>query len=77
MTCEYPGPVPCEERLKEYWEINGKMLCEWHAAQASRDQNEEEEWVQTSKAKKRVTRFMNLSNVGGNGEDGGDLSDLL
>ncbi|EKM82456.1 hypothetical protein AGABI1DRAFT_68091 [Agaricus bisporus var. burnettii JB137-S8] len=78
MTCEHPGLVPCKERLKEYWEINGKMLCEWHAAEASRDQDEEEEWVQTSKAKKRITRFMNLSSMGGSGgEENGDLNGLL
>lgn len=69
MTCEYPG-TPCNERLKEYWEVDGRMLCEKHAAKAGLEEDDEEEWVQTSKAKKRVTRFMNL---GG----GGELSDLL
>lgn len=75
MTCEYLGNPPCNERLKEYWEIDGRMLCEKHAAKASGDENEEEEWVQTSKAKKRVTRFMNLA--GGNNGAGGGLNDLL
>lgn len=77
MTCEYSGAVRCDERLKEYWEIDGKMLCERHAAKSSRDENEEEEWVQTSKAKKRVTRFMNLASAGGNSGTGEGLSDLL
>jgi len=57
--------------LKEYWEVDGRMLCERHAARATSDENEEKEWVQTSKAKKRVTRFMNLA--GGNYGFDGDL----
>lgn len=70
MTCEYPGHTPCGEQLKEYWEVDGRMLCERHAAkEAGGDDNEEDEWVQTSKAKKRVTRFMNLGQ--------GGLGDLL
>jgi hypothetical protein len=77
MTCEYLSPVPCEERLKEYWEVDGKMMCESHAAQACREQDDEEEWVQTSKAKKRITRFMNLTSTGEDGDDGEDLSDSL
>ncbi|PPR00663.1 hypothetical protein CVT26_012320, partial [Gymnopilus dilepis] len=33
MTCEYPGGMePCKESLvREYWEVDGRMLCERHA----------------------------------------------
>lgn len=74
MTCEYPVGDPCSERLKEYWEVDGRMLCEKHAAIAGMDEDDEN-WIQTSKAQKRVTRFMNLA--GGIGGTGGELSDLL
>ncbi|KXN91493.1 Paxillin [Leucoagaricus sp. SymC.cos] len=75
MTCEYPGSIPCSERLKEYWEVEGRMLCEKHAARAGAEEDDDEEWVRTSKAKKRVTRFMNLA--GGVNGAGGELDDLL
>lgn len=75
MTCEYPGSVPCSERLTEYWEVEGRMLCEKHAACAENGEDDDEDWIQTSKAKKRVTRFMNLG--GGVGGTGGELNDLL
>ncbi|KAK7054700.1 hypothetical protein VNI00_003163 [Paramarasmius palmivorus] len=35
MLCEYPGAPMCQERLTEYWEIDGRMLCEKHAKRAS------------------------------------------
>ncbi|RDB21096.1 hypothetical protein Hypma_011867 [Hypsizygus marmoreus] len=64
MTCEYPGNLPCKERLEEYWEVDGRMLCERHAHASkvgSDDEGEgEEEWVQSSRALKRVTRFIDL-----------------
>ncbi|KAF5358165.1 hypothetical protein D9756_001330 [Leucocoprinus leucothites] len=69
MTCEHPGSIPCDERLNEYWEVEGRMLCEKHAASAGNGEDNDEEWTQTYKAQKRVTRFMNLT--------GGELSDLL
>lgn len=36
MTCEYEGRGgagyrACDVRLKEYWEMDGRMLCEQHA----------------------------------------------
>lgn len=51
-------------RLEEYWDIDGRMLCERHAHAStvrSDDEGETEEaWVQSSKAQKRVTRFIDL-----------------
>lgn len=46
------------------------MLCERHAHSAARngsDEEDEEEWVQTSRAKKRVTRFIDLAGAAGPG----------
>ncbi|KAF5386795.1 hypothetical protein D9615_001605 [Tricholomella constricta] len=64
MTCEYPGNPPCKQRLEEYWEVDGRMLCERHAHASkvgSDDEEGEEDWVQSSRALKRVTRFIDLA----------------
>ncbi|KAG6889844.1 hypothetical protein C0995_014322 [Termitomyces sp. Mi166 len=66
MLCEYPGHPPCRTKLAEYWEVDGRMLCERHAHASevgSGDEPGEEEWVQNSKRTKRVTRYIDL--VGG------------
>ena len=75
MICEYSGSIPCTERLTEYWEVEGRMLCEKHAASAGNDEKDGGEWTQTSKAQKRVTRFMNITGGLGGTSDG--LSDSL
>jgi hypothetical protein len=64
MTCEYPGSE-CEERLEEYWEVEGRMLCERHAVHASRAGNDDERWGSGKKGMKRVTRFIDLAGGGG------------
>jgi hypothetical protein len=49
-------------KLEEYWEVDGRMLCERHA-KASDDVDDDasaEDWVQSSKAMKRVTRFISF-----------------
>ena len=51
------------------------MLCEKHAASAGNDEKDGGEWTQTSKAQKRVTRFMNITGGLGGTSDG--LSDSL
>jgi hypothetical protein len=60
MTCEHPGYPPCIQMLSEYWEIDGRMLCERHANSASvrGSDEEDEEWT---KSRKRVTRFVDLT----------------
>lgn len=77
MTCEYPGNSPCKEILEEYWEVDGRMLCERHAHAikvGSDDEGEgEQEWVQSSKALKRVTRFIDLTGGSGPAAGGSDL----
>lgn len=65
MTCEHPGPTPCLVKLEEYWEVDGRMLCERHAKASDDDDANLEEWVQSSKAMKRVTRFIDLAGGGG------------
>lgn len=80
MTCEYPGGG-CGERLSEYWEVDGRMLCERHAMHASRfgsldEEGEEVQWDEEeikekkSKGMKRVTRFIDLA--GGAGASDGN-----
>ncbi|KAF9477544.1 hypothetical protein BDN70DRAFT_994858 [Pholiota conissans] len=76
MTCEYPGYPKCGVRLDEYWEVEGRMLCERHASGRGGDgeggsgEEGDEEWVQSSRAKKRVTRFIDLAGAGGVGGSG-------
>ncbi|KAF6763775.1 hypothetical protein DFP72DRAFT_873357 [Ephemerocybe angulata] len=75
MTCEHPGYPECRERLTEYFEVDGRMLCERHA-NAEEDDGEDGEWVRSAKATRRITRFidLNANNGGGGGggnEDGG------
>jgi hypothetical protein len=67
MTCEYPGHTPCQVNLAEYWEVDGRMLCERHAKAIDDfdDDASAEEWVQSSKAMRRVTRFIDLTGGGG------------
>lgn len=82
MTCEYPN-AECGERLREYWEVEGRMLCEHHAIHAARVGNDDDErWGTGKKGMKRVTRFIDLAGGGINplandrGEDGdGDAGD--
>jgi len=75
MTCEFAGG--CWERLEEYWEVEGRMLCERHAgvvaqgvgAGGSGDEEDgggdEERWSRKgAKAMKRVTRFIDLTGGG-------------
>ena len=73
MTCEYPGYPACRERLEEYWEVEGRMLCERHAnggegsvggSGGEEDVGGEERWVRGAKAMKRVTRFIDLAGAG-------------
>ena len=68
LTCEHSGYPPCKQMLSEYWEIDGRMLCERHANSASvrGSDEEDEEWT---KSKRRVTRFVDLT---GGIEDVGD-----
>ncbi|KAJ6525592.1 hypothetical protein B0H19DRAFT_1197892 [Mycena capillaripes] len=65
MLCEFPGAGGCKERLDEYWEIDGRMLCERHS-RASRLADEEADddagWARSTRAMKRVTRFIDLTN---------------
>lgn len=63
LRCEYPG---CQEALDEYWEADGKMMCERHADIVEgyhSSEDEEGAWAAESKAQKRVTRFIDLAGV--------------
>ncbi|EIW60146.1 uncharacterized protein TRAVEDRAFT_164694 [Trametes versicolor FP-101664 SS1] len=64
LVCEYRG---CTERLVEYYELDGRMLCERHAEKAI-DEDEDDELGpagdRTTVAMKRVTRFIDLAALG-------------
>ncbi|KAJ8507605.1 hypothetical protein ONZ45_g10051 [Pleurotus djamor] len=71
FLCEHPR-YPCKTRLEEYWEVDGRMLCDKHAHTArstfdgdeSDYGDEEGDPVQNGKALKRVTRFIDLGDSG-------------
>ena len=64
FLCEHPH---CQERLKEYWEVGGRVYCEKHAAGVPRDDEDDEDedvplggLYNAQRATKRVTRFIDL-----------------
>ncbi|KAF8710276.1 Zinc-binding domain present in Lin-11, Isl-1, Mec-3, partial [Rhizoctonia solani] len=60
FTCEYEDSEGiCETLLKEYWEVNGKRMCERHAVRTESEEDGTQK--HTPKAKKRQTQFLNLS----------------
>lgn len=65
MLCEHPGYPKCQVQLSEYWEVDGRMLCEHHAHSARMgsdvdEDEDDEEWVQSAKSLKRVTKYIDL-----------------
>ncbi|EMD38262.1 hypothetical protein CERSUDRAFT_93791 [Gelatoporia subvermispora B] len=66
MLCEYRG---CTERLVEYYELDGRMLCERHVQkmmdEGSDDEGESDETARDLRAQKRITRFIDLGELGG------------
>jgi len=69
LLCEYSGYPGCKEKLVEYWEIDGRMLCEKHA------QIEDDGEDLMTKANKRMTRFIDLTAYG-NDSDSDEGEDL-
>ncbi|KAF7440629.1 hypothetical protein PC9H_000975 [Pleurotus ostreatus] len=72
FTCEHPG-YPCKTRLEEYWEVDGRMLCDKHvhAARSTYDGDSDygddvgaQDLVMSGRAMKRVTRFIDLGEGG-------------
>ncbi|KAF8660612.1 hypothetical protein AX16_001591 [Volvariella volvacea WC 439] len=43
LTCEYAGHPRCNEKLVEYWEIDGRMLCEKHANTSSNNNGSDDD----------------------------------
>ncbi|KAJ3492091.1 hypothetical protein NLI96_g217 [Meripilus lineatus] len=76
LVCEY---ARCTERLEEYWEVDGRMLCDRHAQRVMREGDggeEEDEFRERereggARAKKRTTRFIDLAAMNANGAGGG------
>lgn len=55
----------------EYYELEGRMLCERHVQKAMREQDEDDDWAyddsagnRNTMAMKRVTRFIDLAALG-------------
>ncbi|THH30352.1 hypothetical protein EUX98_g3816 [Antrodiella citrinella] len=73
FTCEH---FRCSEKLVEYWEVEGKMLCEKHANAMAEDDDDDP----NVRATRRVTRFIDLAGMGsgpggGSGKDDDNASD--
>ncbi|KAJ4487776.1 hypothetical protein J3R30DRAFT_3281142 [Lentinula aciculospora] len=71
LTCEWEGYPECDVKLNgEYWELDGRMLCEKHAKSGgSSDGRNSERWNEgeerkASGARKRMTRFIDLGALG-------------
>ncbi|KAI0647331.1 hypothetical protein C8Q79DRAFT_620800 [Trametes meyenii] len=66
LLCEYRG---CTERLVEYYELDGRMLCERHVQKAIDDGDRDEDVFgaagdRSTLALKRVTRFIDIAALG-------------
>ncbi|KAF9564414.1 hypothetical protein CPC08DRAFT_705366 [Agrocybe pediades] len=85
MTCEFYADDldrDCGVRLEEYWEVDGRMLCERHANVASRygyassgrgsGSEDDTQQRRDGRAKKRITRFIDLTGGGGGAPGLGD-----
>ncbi|KII89164.1 hypothetical protein PLICRDRAFT_53631 [Plicaturopsis crispa FD-325 SS-3] len=78
LTCEHSG---CRVRLEEYWEVDGRMLCERHAGMGGSVSGDSissglgvgarpgarERLAAEGRATKRVTMFIDLGELGGSG----------
>lgn len=69
LLCEY---AQCTERLVDYWELDGRMLCKRHVQQAVQESAEENDELDglpdltlDARAMKRTTRFIDLAGFGG------------
>lgn len=62
LLCEYSG---CDERLLDYWEVDGRMLCDRHARRVEEEAEDGEDASARSRAMKRKTRLINLDAASG------------
>lgn len=69
FLCEH---ARCSEKLAEYYEVDGRMLCEKHAFARIEDDYEDD---LTTRATKRTTRFIDLAGMGSGLGPGGDGED--
>lgn len=68
LTCEYRG---CTERLADYYELDGRMLCERHVQKAIDERDDEDDYYgdfipgdRNTMVMKRTTRFIDLAMLG-------------
>lgn len=70
LTCEYEyrGSYDgvrtrrCDEVLRDYWEVEGRMLCERHARAVERE-DDDDGLRPSKKAMKRQTRLINIAGL--------------
>lgn len=76
-NCLRCGYVGCDERLEDYWEVDGMMLCERHAQRLEQDVDSDDDVGELgriaslrrpaglgsgeARAQKRTTRLINLA----------------
>jgi hypothetical protein len=53
----------CDAVLDDYWELDGRMVCERHARALERDEDEADDTPRTKRAMKRQTRLINLAGL--------------
>lgn len=69
LLCDYPD---CKEKLVEYWEVDGQMLCDRHYSRDDCSTRGDDHvdcvdrMIDEGRARKRMTRFIDL----GAGDDG-------
>ena len=70
LTCEYEDDgygKRCDERLVDYWEVEGRMLCERHMREVERDlmgvELDEIGTSSDSRAMKRKTQFIDIAGL--------------
>jgi PDZ and LIM domain protein 5/6/7 len=75
LTCEYEYSGShngvradrCSEVLLDYWEIDGRMLCERHARIVERGEDDAPSGARSKRATRRQTRLINLAGLPGSG----------
>lgn len=71
LTCEYEDDgygKRCDERLVDYWEIEGRMFCERHMRQVAEQDMmnvglDEHGTTSDARAMKRKTRFIDIAGL--------------
>jgi hypothetical protein len=70
LTCEYEDDGigrRCDERLVDYWEVEGRMLCERHMRRVEQDMmdvgSDDVGGKADARAMRRKTRFIDIAGL--------------